>query len=74
MLEKANHQAQRVLDHLGALLAEDDTAANALFLESEALLKSTLGAEVEQLGQQIEAFDYPAALATLARISQQGAR
>ena len=58
-------KARQVLDRLGALLAADDTAANALFLESEALLKSTFGPAAGRVGQQIEAFDYPAALKIL---------
>ncbi len=62
-------EAQRVLARLKPLLATDDTAANVLFSESEALLKSTFGAEAERLTKQIEAFDYPAALATLESIS-----
>jgi len=56
--------ARNVIEHLVKLLEKDDAAANTLFLESEALLKKTYGTEVEQLGQQIEVFDYPAALAT----------
>jgi len=61
--------AQKILDRLGALLETDDSTVNALFLESEALLKSTFGPTVDQLGQQVEAFDYPAALKTIASIS-----
>ncbi len=57
--------AQAVLDRLEVLLTTGDTEFKTLFLESEALLKSTFGPVVEQLGQQIEAFDYPAALTTL---------
>ncbi|MCH7743485.1 MAG: Hpt domain-containing protein, partial [Proteobacteria bacterium] len=57
--------AQQVLARLILLLEKDDTAANALFLQSEALLKSTYGATSAQLGQQLEAFDYPAALTTI---------
>ncbi len=62
-------QAFAILDRLGVLLAKDDTAANALFLETEAVLKSAFGVEVEQLERQIEDFDYQAALATINSIS-----
>jgi len=58
-------ETRGILDRLRALLATDDTAVNALFLESEALLRSTFGPAVAPLGEQIEAFDYPAALKTL---------
>ena len=57
-----------VLDRLAALLATDDTAANALFTESGPLLQSRFGMVVDQLAQQIEAFDYPAAVKTLESI------
>jgi len=62
-------EASGVLDRLKVLLATDDTAANALFSKSRVLLRSTFGSVVEQLGQQIEAFDYQAALKTLESIS-----
>lgn len=62
-------EIQRVLDRLESLLATDDTAANTLFTESWELLYSKFGSVVEQLGQQIEAFDYPAALKVLESIS-----
>ena len=58
-----------VVERLIKLLDTGDTVANDLFLESEALLKSTFGLETEQLGQQIEAFDYTAALKTAESIS-----
>ncbi len=54
-------KARQVLDRLRALLATDDTAANALFAEFEALLRSTFGQAVDQLGACIAAFDYPKA-------------
>jgi two-component system, sensor histidine kinase and response regulator len=62
-------EVQRVLERLGALLATDDTAANVLFSASEQLLKQAFGPTAEQLGQQIESFDYAAALTTLVSIS-----
>lgn len=66
-------EAQKVLDHLVVLLEKDDTAANTLFLESEALLNSTFGPMAEQFGQQIEVFDYPAALNILDSLSTSSA-
>ncbi|MBA1330681.1 hypothetical protein QQ73_05750 [Candidatus Endoriftia persephone str. Guaymas] len=62
-------EAQKILERLSSLLSIDDTTANRLFSESEALLKNTFGSRVEQFGQQIAAFDYPAALAILKSIS-----
>ncbi|NOQ15686.1 MAG: response regulator, partial [Methyloprofundus sp.] len=58
-------RVQQITERLAALLTIDDSASNVLFLESEALLHSAFGTGVEQLGRQIEAFDYPAALLTL---------
>ncbi len=57
--------AQRAVERLRALLAVDDVAANALFMQSAQSLKELYGAKVEQLGRQVEAFDYPAALKIL---------
>ena len=62
-------EAQAVLDRLAPLLTINDAAVNDLFLESEELLKQSFGPAAEQLGQQIESFDYPAALITLESIS-----
>lgn len=64
-IEANPEKARKVLDRLWALLATDDTAANALFVESEELLKQTFGPATEQFGQQVESFDYPAALKIL---------
>jgi hypothetical protein len=47
------------------LLALDDTAANELFAASHALLRLALGETADQLGRQIENFDYQAALVIL---------
>lgn len=58
-------KARKILKRLEPLLATDDTAANALLTESWGLLHSTFGSALEPLEQQIEAFDYPAALITL---------
>jgi two-component system, sensor histidine kinase and response regulator len=54
-----------VLARLEALLAIDDTAANATFEEAEALLLQVFGERARQLGRYIERFDYPTALETL---------
>jgi len=62
-------EAQKVLNRLEPLLAIDDTEANSLFTEFRELLRCTFGSVVEQLEQQIETFDYPAALKTIASIS-----
>lgn len=58
-------KARKILMRLEPLLATDDTAANALLIESWGLLHSTFGSVLEPLEQQIEGFDYPAALITL---------
>jgi CheY-like chemotaxis protein len=68
-VEADSKAARKVIEQLVKLLQQDDAAANTLFEESEVLLISTLGSAAEQLGQQIAAFDYPAALATVASIS-----
>ena len=57
--------ARKVIKRLVKLLEKDDAAVNFLYQEYEALLKSTFGTVVVQLGQQIEAFDYRLALKTL---------
>ncbi|MEH6813895.1 MAG: response regulator [Motiliproteus sp.] len=58
-------EAHRVLVQLRALLERDDATVNLLYSESEALLKNSFGSIIDQLAQQIENFDYPAALSTL---------
>ncbi|MDO8788278.1 MAG: PAS domain S-box protein [Sulfuritalea sp.] len=58
-------RARAVLKQLRPLLASDDTAAGDLFEAHRPLLVATLGADAMQLGRQMAAFDYPAALATL---------
>ena len=62
-------ETQHVLEHLKTLLAMDDAEANILFSTSGTLLQQTFGAMAEQLGQQIETFDYSAALKTIERMS-----
>ncbi len=62
-------KARLVLDRLEALLAKDDAAANALLAETKVLLRNTFGTMAEQLGQQIEAFDYLLALKTIKILS-----
>ena len=61
--------AKKVISHLENFLAIDDTTANTLYMESEHLLISIFGADAKLLGQQIEAFDYPAALKTIKTMS-----
>ncbi len=63
-------QLQPLLQRLQRLLARDDTAANALFLDSEALLLSALGVKAEQMGQHISHFDYPAALLLIESLAE----
>ncbi|MEH6625637.1 MAG: MASE3 domain-containing protein [Motiliproteus sp.] len=63
-------QLQPLLQRLQHLLAQDNTAANALFLDSEMLLRSALGAKAEQLGQHIAHFDYPAALLLIESLAE----
>lgn len=53
---------------LEALAAMNDTAANVLFGESRAFLEQAYGAAAQQLGRQIEGFDYEGALATLQQL------
>jgi len=54
-----------VIARLETLLMIDDTAANTTFEEHEALLRQLFGELAQQLGRQIERFDYQAALETL---------
>ncbi|MBE9539993.1 MAG: response regulator [Proteobacteria bacterium] len=59
------HAAEKILTRLGRLLQQDDTAANTLYIASEDLLRSTFGVQAGALGQQIENFDYHAALLSI---------
>ncbi|GEM_PF-2040874 len=54
-----------VIARLETLLMIDDTAANTIFEENEVLLRQQFGELAQQLGRQIERFDYQAALDTL---------
>ena len=54
-----------MLVRLETLLVEDDMRANELFRDSAALLRLALGNQADELGQWINGFDYPAALAAL---------
>ena len=58
-------RARAVLVRLETLLVEDDMRANELFRDSAALLRLALGNQADELGQWINGFDYPAALAAL---------
>ena len=58
-------RARELLDQLEYLLARYDTTAERLFTANQALLRATLGARAGQLGQQIEDFDFPGALASV---------
>jgi len=64
-------RAHAALKQLAPLLASDDTAAADLFERSRPLLLATHGAPVLQLGRQVAAFDYPAALATVLDLLRQ---
>jgi hypothetical protein len=69
----ADHgRALAVLEQLEALLARDDTAAGNLFAANRPLLLACLGAGATQLGQQIDGFDYPPALATARELMRRG--
>ncbi len=56
---------EQLLGQFAALLARDDASAGDLFERHRALLLATHGARAMQLGRQINAFDFPGALATL---------
>jgi len=64
-------RARRILRQLEALLVSNDTAAGDLFETHRPLLLATLGAAAMPLEQQIAAFAYPAALATLRQLMRQ---
>jgi len=61
-------RARTLLQQMEPLLASDDTRAGDLFEANRPLLLATLGATGAQLERQVEAFDYPGALATLRKI------
>jgi two-component system sensor histidine kinase/response regulator len=58
-------QIGELLNRLEKLLEDDDVTANELFFKSEALLLECYGSAVVELKQQIEVFDFPAALVTV---------
>jgi len=60
--------AMAVLGRLAPMLASDYTEANAVYCEAESLLLATFGQVAQSLGERIRAFDYPAALETIAAI------
>lgn len=61
-------RAREVLQQLPSLLAGGDTAASDLFESNRPLLLATHGAAAIQLGEQMAAFDYPGALATVGKL------
>jgi len=58
-------EAARILERLDSLLTLHDAAVNDLFEQSSPLLSSIFGDDAEQLGRQIQDFDYADALETL---------
>jgi len=58
-------KVETLLNSLKELLEMDDTSVNELFLEYEQLLQLRFGSLADQLGQQIELFEYQQALNTL---------
>ncbi|MBT4519282.1 MAG: PAS domain S-box protein [Halieaceae bacterium] len=61
-------RVRKVLERLQKLLEKDNTAANGLFSESEEQLRQIHDPRLEQLGQQIQDFDYPAAMISVESI------
>ena len=61
-------QALQLMQQLERLIATDDTAANELFMQSRAMLALVYGPQIEQVGEQLEAFDYQSALSHLRSI------
>jgi len=60
---------QQVLSRLGALLAEDDSAAADFFADNAALLHAAFGSAFHEIEQAIGNFDFDAALIGLSAIS-----
>ena len=54
-----------VLGKLEALLAEDNTLASQVWIESKPLIEAALGSAAASLGREIERFEYDKALQTL---------
>ncbi len=67
-------EVKNILDHLKELLSEDDMCANALFSENKVLLIQSFGSVAEQLGQEIEEFNYPDALRNIKLMLQTPSR
>jgi len=61
-------QASTILNKLEQLLSQDDTAAQDIFLESEAILLQVYGDRIHNLGEQIALFNYPQALSIIKSI------
>jgi hypothetical protein len=61
---------QQIITELQGLLAENNGRANMLLRESAPLLRAALGAHFNELAQQIEGFDFDAALHTLQAVHQ----
>ncbi|BBP01920.1 PAS domain-containing hybrid sensor histidine kinase/response regulator [Sulfuriferula nivalis] len=62
---------QNTMDQLASMLAADDTAANMLFVAAQPQLRTELGEQVDQLGNLITNFEYPAALTLLNTIRKE---
>ncbi len=58
----------RVLDALGARLAQGDFSALALLQEQADLLRAALGERYDEIARQIKGFDFVGAVATLAAL------
>lgn len=64
-------QLQQIFAELQTLLAENNGRANLLIRESAPLLRVALGPRFKELSQQIEKFDFTAALSTLQRVTSE---
>jgi len=58
-------EIQKVVEKLHQLLSVDDASVNSIYMNNEPGLKQLFGVKLEPLKNQIESFDYPAALQTL---------
>ncbi|WP_020506967.1 PAS domain S-box protein [Lamprocystis purpurea] len=61
-------KTDEILIQLEALLADDDTQARNLWRSAETLIQPVLGPAAARLGEEIEAFEFEQALATLRRV------
>ena len=68
-VDKDDTKAWEILNRLQSLITKDDMEANSVFEKSRQLLQQSFGSIVEQLGQQIDIFNYPAALAIVKSIA-----